>query len=78
MSDCESVPRGLLRISAPITFAVVTLTKRIPEFLKRFPHIRLDLNMDDHTVDFLHDNYDLVIRANAAKCRIHHLSLVSS
>lgn len=64
-ADIDAVPSGLLRVSVPMTFSVVTLTPRIPAFLARYPEIRLDLYMDDRSSDFLSEGYDLAIRANS-------------
>lgn len=64
VSDCEAVPRGTLRISAPMTFTLITLTKRMPKFLDLYPELKVDLKMDDHKRDFLGEGYDVAIRGN--------------
>lgn len=47
-----------------MTFRVVTLTKKIPEFLKAYPNLRLDLKMDGHKREFMVEGYDVASHAN--------------
>jgi DNA-binding transcriptional LysR family regulator len=59
-----SVPRGTLRISAPIVFAHVLLARVAADFVAAYPHVALEIVAEDRKVDPVEDNYDLVIRIN--------------
>jgi DNA-binding transcriptional LysR family regulator len=59
-----SVPRGTLRISAPIVLAHVLLPRVATDFVEAYPHVVLEIVAEDRIVDPVEDNYDLVIRIN--------------
>ena len=55
-------PRGMLRVNAPGAFATCHLATHIPEFLERYPEIRIDISLNDRVVDPIEEGYDLTIR----------------
>ena len=60
----SQIPRGRLRISAPLLFAQAALGKLAAGFLLRYPEIRIEIVVEDRTVDMIEEAYDLVIRVN--------------
>jgi DNA-binding transcriptional LysR family regulator len=58
----QSEPRGLLRISAPSTYAHYRLLPRLADFKSRYPLIELDINIANRNIDFVDDGYDIAIR----------------
>jgi DNA-binding transcriptional LysR family regulator len=58
------VPRGRLRISAPIVFAHVVLCRIATRFALAYPQVELEVVAEDRMVDPVEDGYDLVIRTN--------------
>ncbi|MBW3696849.1 LysR family transcriptional regulator [Vibrio sp. T187] len=54
---------GTLRVNAPMSFGRIVLAPLIPQFLKRYPHIHVDMTMDDSYVDIVQGGYDVAIRA---------------
>lgn len=56
------VPRGRLRISAPVVFAHVVLCPIATRFALAYPQVELELVAEDRVVDPVEDGYDLVIR----------------
>ena len=58
------VPRGRLRISAPLLFAQLALGKLAAEFARKYPEVRLEISTEDRPVDMVEEGYDLVIRVN--------------
>jgi DNA-binding transcriptional LysR family regulator len=58
----QSEPRGLLRISAPSTYAHYRLLPRLADFKSRYPLIELDINIANRNIDFVDDGYDVAIR----------------
>lgn len=55
-------PRGLLRISAPLTFGAHTLAKLLPDYLKQYPDVSIDLVAADRVVDLIEDGIDVAFR----------------
>lgn len=58
----QSEPRGLLRISAPSTYAHYRLLPRLADFKSSYPLIELDINIANRNIDFVEDGYDVAIR----------------
>lgn len=58
----QTEPRGLLRISAPSTYAHYRLLPRLADFKRRYPSIELDINISNRNIDFIDDGYDVAIR----------------
>lgn len=58
----RSKPRGHLRIDIGSSTARDVLIPALPEFLERFPEIRIDLGVSDRSVDLISDSVDCVIR----------------
>lgn len=55
-------PRGTIRISAPLSFAMVHLGSILPQFLKRYPLVSVEVDLSDRPVDLLSEGYDVVLR----------------
>ena len=45
--DLAEVPRGLLRVTAPVAFARQQLVPRLADFLRVYPEVRLELVLSD-------------------------------
>ena len=58
-----AVPRGLLRISAAFPLGRLLLAPILPEFLKRYPEIHVDLSLTDRHMDLVAEGIDLSVRA---------------
>ncbi len=56
-------PKGLLRISCPVSFALGYLQPAISAYMQRYPEVQLDIDLNDRHVDVVQDGFDLVIRA---------------
>ncbi len=55
---------GLLRISAPVLFSHVALSRAAALFSQLHPQLQVEINADDRFVDPVEEGYDLVIRTN--------------
>jgi DNA-binding transcriptional LysR family regulator len=62
ISGRQAAPRGLLRVSAPTTYAHYRLLPRLAEFRRQFPDIQLDINVSNRNIDFVDEGYDVAIR----------------
>jgi len=56
------VPRGTLRLTAPITFGERYLAPAIADFVARYPDLRLDCELSDRFVDLVDEGFDLAVR----------------
>ncbi len=54
--------KGLLRISAPMSFGRLYVGPLIADFLGRYPQVEIDLVMEDRMVDLATGGFDLAIR----------------
>lgn len=55
-------PEGVIRISVPKAVGRFVLHPHMPEFLRRYPKIRLQITLDDRYIDLIDDRVDLAIR----------------
>jgi DNA-binding transcriptional LysR family regulator len=58
-------PRGTLRISAPDTFGWMHVAPAIPDFLKRYPDLSIDIALSEKHVNLVDEGLDLAIRIGA-------------
>lgn len=58
------IPRGRLRVSAPLLFSQTAMGRLAADFARQFPEVRLEVTTDDRQVDMVEEGYDLVIRVN--------------
>ncbi|PIW60089.1 LysR family transcriptional regulator [Shewanella sp. CG12_big_fil_rev_8_21_14_0_65_47_15] len=62
ISELQQTPRGNLRVSVPMVFGRLYIAPLIAEFLRRYPDIQLQMQMDDKTTDLIAGGFDLAIR----------------
>ena len=60
--DEAAVPRGLVRIACTTGFGLGALTPAIPDFMKAYPEIEIDLRLTEDRVDVVADGFDLAIQ----------------
>ncbi|MES2072579.1 MAG: LysR family transcriptional regulator [Pseudomonadota bacterium] len=69
----QSKPHGHLRIDTGSSLASLVIIPALPEFLARYPDIRIDLGVSDRHVDLVSDNVDCVLRGG----QLTDLSLIA-
>ena len=67
VSSAHTAPRGLLKITAPVTFAHRHLTPHLPKFLDMFPEVEVQVQVNDRVVDLVDEGIDLAIRISQLK-----------
>lgn len=62
VADLNDAPRGLVRMTAPVSFGKSCLAPRLPALLAAHPELRIQLVLLDRPVDLAEEGYDLAIR----------------
>lgn len=59
-------PRGLIRVSVPVSIAQSELAKILPQFLKQYPEIKVQLMVTNRRVDIINEGIDLALRVRSS------------
>lgn len=62
LSDLSQVPKGTLKVTAPITYGEQIIAPLLNEFIQDYPELKLQLVLSNQTLDLVTDNVDLAIR----------------
>lgn len=62
VSRLQSEPRGTLRINAPMSFGILHIAPALPEFLKLYPDVTVDMNLEDKKVNVIGGGFDISVR----------------
>lgn len=62
VSNLQAVPRGRLKITAPMSFGSLHLAPLLPRFIEKYPEIELDIVLSDRLVDLIEEGFDLAVR----------------
>lgn len=65
IQDHKAQPRGVLRVSAPMSFGHRYLSAPIARFAATYPEVRLNVDFDDRHVDVIDEGYDVAVRIGA-------------
>ena len=58
MAGMLKTPRGELRVNAPVVATLFRITEIIPRFVRKFPDVRLHVNLSDSKADLVHGPFD--------------------
>ncbi|OKL43301.1 LysR substrate-binding domain-containing protein [Pseudovibrio exalbescens] len=62
VTNLQLTPRGLLRLTAPVTYGEGTIAPILNDYLSRYPDVEAQLHLTNQMVDLVADGYDLAIR----------------
>ncbi|MEH6404104.1 MAG: LysR family transcriptional regulator [Sneathiella sp.] len=65
VTDLDSTPKGLLKISAPQAIGRVHIARHLTAFFERYPEIKLELSLTGRTVDLVQEGMDGAVRIAA-------------
>lgn len=60
-------PKGTLRISAPVSFAMRHMAKLVTDFQTLYPSVTIDLQLNDRKVDIVEEGFDVALRIGQLK-----------
>ena len=58
-------PRGVIRVSVPVGMAQQHMPKLLPEFLAKYPQVRVQLQVSNRRVDIINEGIDVALRVRA-------------
>lgn len=62
IQEAKVHPTGVLKVNIPVSFGRKYLTQPIAAFAKKYPDVKLEINLDDHKVNIVEEGYDVVVR----------------
>ncbi|WP_417618634.1 LysR family transcriptional regulator [Oceanisphaera sp.] len=67
IGDLQTQAQGLLRISAPVSFAIRHMAPLLNAFQKAHPAVGIDLQLNDRKVDVVEEGFDIALRIGHLK-----------
>jgi len=58
----QTTPRGVLRVTAPVSFGIPHLAPAIVDYMARYPGVSIDMALNDRTVDLIEEGFDIAVR----------------
>ncbi|REL27217.1 LysR family transcriptional regulator [Thalassotalea euphylliae] len=62
VTQMQATPKGLVKVTAPVTYGEQHLAPLINQFLARYPQVNIDLNLTNQQLDLLEAGMDLAVR----------------
>jgi DNA-binding transcriptional LysR family regulator len=62
LSDFQTQPKGLLRITAPAAYGEQNITPLINKFVQTYKEIDIDIHLTNRKIDIVNEGFDLAIR----------------
>lgn len=60
--DLAGQPRGLVRLTAPVALGRQQVAPSLEVFFKRYPEVRIELELSDRLLNLAHEGFDLAVR----------------
>lgn len=58
----KAKPSGRLRVNAPVSFGMYTLAPKLPDYMKLFPEVSVELVLSNRMIDLVDEGFDAVFR----------------
>lgn len=58
-------PRGTIKVSIPMTVAQQEVAQILPEFLKQYPEIKVQMMITNRRVDIINEGFDIALRVRS-------------
>lgn len=67
LGGLQQNPKGMLRISAPVSFASKHMARLVTDFQSQYPLVNVDLQVNDRKVDIIEEGFDVALRIGHLK-----------
>jgi DNA-binding transcriptional LysR family regulator len=58
-------PRGVVRVGVPVGMAQQLMPRLLPEFLAKYPQVRIQMHVSNRRVDVINEGFDVAIRVRS-------------
>ncbi|MBN3809582.1 LysR family transcriptional regulator [Paraburkholderia sp. Ac-20347] len=65
VQSLRSSPRGTVRVSVPVTLSQTIFSQIIPEFMHRYPEVRVVMRVTNRVIDLFEDSVDIALRVRS-------------
>ncbi|WP_118185774.1 LysR family transcriptional regulator [Paraburkholderia phosphatilytica] len=65
VQQLRSSPRGTVRVSVPVTISQTILSRILPDFMHRYPEVKLVMRVTNRVVDLFEDSIDVALRVRS-------------
>ncbi len=65
VQQLRASPRGTVRVSVPVTLSQTMLSRILPEFLRRYPEVRVQVRVTNRVIDLFEDSIDIALRVRS-------------
>lgn len=62
VASMQSEPRGVIRVSCPVTLAQTVVGEFLPDFLAAYPHVHVHMQVTNRVVDVVDEGVDIALR----------------
>lgn len=62
ITNLQSTPRGLLKITAPVTYGEGIIAPLINDFIAKYPELEIKITLTNQKLDLIDEGFDLAIR----------------
>lgn len=62
VSDISGSPKGMLKVTASVSFGIQCIVPLLPEFEAKYPELTIELLLTDSVMDLLAERVDLAVR----------------
>jgi len=62
VTQAQVAPRGVLRVSAPLTFGYLFMGRLVAQFMEQFTEVQLEVDLTDRKVDLIEEGYHVAVR----------------
>src|SRR6201996_7009241 len=65
VQQLRAAPRGTVRVSVPVTLSQTMMAQILPEFMHRYPEVRIVMRVTNRVVDLFEDSIDVALRVRS-------------
>lgn len=65
VNQLSATPRGIIRVSVPVSIAQQELAQLLPAFIKTYPDIQIQLIVTNRRIDIINEGIDIALRVRS-------------